>query len=82
LTTTYTFIFTDGKTECNSTNGVTRRVEEIISAAAKRCGGSDNGNWLNRGVRTMKVCFTGKNENNKMMFEIECAVYKPHIHIT
>jgi len=82
LTTTYTFKFPDGKTECNSADGVTRLVEEIISEAAKRCGGSDNGNSANRGVRTMKVCFTGKNEHSKVMFEIECAVYKPHIHLT
>ncbi len=30
----------------------------------------------------MKICFTGKNEKNRTLFAMECAVYKPDIHIT
>ena len=82
MTTTYTFKFPDGKTINNPVTGATRSVEDIISDAAKRNGGSGAGNKTNRGMRTMRVCFTGKNEKNRVMFEMECAVYKPLIHVT
>lgn len=82
MTTTYTFKFPDGKTVVNPQGGVTRSVEDIICEAAKRNGGSSAGNKTNRGMRTMKVCLTGKNEKNSEMFGMECAVFKPEIKVT
>jgi hypothetical protein len=82
MTTTYTFKFPDGKTVKNPVTGLTHNVEDIISEAAEKHGGSSAGKKTNRGIRTMKVCFTGKNEKNRVMFDMECAVYKPDIHVT
>jgi len=82
MTTTYTFKFADGKTVTNQVTGITRRVEDIISEAAKRNGGSGAGNKTNRGIRTMMVCFTGKNEQNRAMFDMECVLFKPQINVT
>ena len=82
MTTTYTFKFPEGKTVKNNVTGLTHNVEDIIGESMERNGGTNAGKKTNRGIRTMKVCFTGKNEKNRVMFEMECAVYKPDIHVT
>jgi len=82
MTTTYTFKFPEGKTVTNSVTGLTHSVEDIISEAAERNGGTSAGKKTNRGIRTIKICFTGKNEKNRAIFDMECAVYKPDIHVT
>ena len=48
MTTTYTFKFPEGKTVKNPATGSTRSVEDIISEAAERHGGSSAGKKTNR----------------------------------